>query len=42
MRTVSLRLPQEYVDRLTAYGEGNLSAGVRRLVERMLSGGSDT
>lgn len=29
----TVRLPAEYVAALTAYGEGNMSAGVRRLVE---------
>jgi len=36
MTEVSVRLPRHYVAALQRFGDGNLAAGIRQLVERYL------
>lgn len=40
-RPVTVTLPAEMVERLRAYGGGNLSAGLRRLFEESALGASE-
>lgn len=37
LRRATVALPESYIEQLRRYGQGNLSAGIRRLVEEALT-----